>query len=41
MNEIIEEKLSLLAHVPGVYIMKDKDGTIINVLGKDAQKGGE
>ena len=31
MNEIIEEKLSLLAHVPGVYIMKDKDGTIIYV----------
>ena len=32
MNEIIEEKLSLLAHVPGVYIMKDKDGSSISIL---------
>lgn len=31
MNEIIEEKLSLLPHNPGVYIMKDSKGKIIYV----------
>lgn len=31
MNEKIEAKIDLLTYVPGVYLMKDKDGTIIYV----------
>lgn len=31
MNKVIEEKLSLLQHTPGVYIMKNVDGKIIYV----------
>lgn len=31
LNDIIEEKLSLLQHTPGVYIMKDATGKIIYV----------
>ena len=31
INEIIAEKLALLPNSPGVYIMKDAEGTIIYV----------
>ena len=31
MNKQIEAKLKLLPKTPGVYLMKDKDGTIIYV----------
>ena len=31
MNEIIENKLSLLPDLPGCYLMKDRQGTIIYV----------
>lgn len=31
MNDVIAAKLKLLPKTPGVYLMKDKEGTIIYV----------
>ena len=31
MNELIEQKLSILPDMPGCYLMKDRQGTIIYV----------
>ena len=31
MNDVLEIKIELLKEVPGVYLMKDKDGSIIYV----------
>ena len=31
MNELIEQKLAILPELPGCYLMKDRQGTIIYV----------